>query len=1255
MPREQTRSPRSGQGSSGPQTVRDTTPQPGFDLSDLFQPGQEAFFDKSVAESHLATIIAQEIDRERFDNAEYITSKIVKTGPVFDRHHGKGSSTTRSAVGYLRNHGVHHDIDDDDNEKENFLSQPFLQVLAVVCFLSASRDEFDLREGYLNAVRALNTLALLIDKLREENDRETDQVRAIPIRILEMMWDIGIFLVGTVHTRARLLGGNHTALDDANIIHAFHYRKAVNTALDKNRGVGKVCQRALFILTREAVSPFVQPMKLIQSLNGLDLDKFHLDCTQDECKRDTDGTNPPRYHVPSCDQNCGFRTPPTKSILEFDYLLETLGEMPAINVDTTSDKNWWVATTKNTLAISHVWRDGIFGTRDDPGLPNCLHNYFVELAKANDLNSYWIDAATIPKHSKQRKLMIKMINYTFRESRFSLCCDNRVARVTDLEKDNGTALLVIMTAYWHRRAWTLLEGHKATDIRFLREGDMSNPFQVKAAILEVLAYTSTAPMWLLSSIAELEPYMVEGLTPEASGILLSSRKASRPGDSELIWRLLAQPFTSKDVNKALNDTAFDYSETVDAAFISSNASRSDKNGYCWMPGATDAGEWISYAVGARPVEQIQLVTTYLEGQWFRKDATGYFDLINWRSRIVNESVNVDALKEKVKNKLAFQTILACPIWKVGPTKGEWDRVVIMTRPRMAPITSVKDIDREELLWHWETIIELKSGLKFVESDVASLKVGAADDAKRQAALLTASSAGVVLSTAIGLSSGNNADTTPRQRNTNFLNQFWHGSTLHNFAATLACLAAAAMLQNKFGAAAAATPIMAAPSSTGSIKVGFWLDLPDIPDLVEEWSAIIPLAVYLSSPRSDFELAGEVTLRGHLSVSIIPKLWALGGIAKMLRQGDVFFDTASGAGDPLKVYDVQWGSVFPCYNSAAALALTDVVFGGQKKKGPDITQEHLNRWIMENQNELLRRFTLYDTGAGRAPTSDVFCGSSLEGLIQRKRLYGRRQHLKVVVVSSVGVKSKRRRQLFQQLLKSISWHAFELALSFSMSGFLFSCGLIGSGSLLAMGALSRFCAHTIKFERSPLYLRNREVHEGCMLASLHENATSWTFYIGHRGMIDSLLNKPMVEPGKAHPFVLFYLRVAEVLQVLGMTYVAGQKGWDGVIFMILVFTIWLVRGASGNDKHAARWLEEEGFKAVGFTCEFPGRTELLGAVQLLSTEQKTYWMDGILAPVPRREIWLKKIGALNSDAAETEREFYCGLQVDPREVEKYGGP
>lgn len=427
-------------------------------------------------------------------------------------------------------------------------------------------------------------------------------------------------------------------------------------------------------------------------------------------------------------------------------------------------------------------------------------------------------------------------------------------------------------------------------------------------------------------------------------------------------------------------------------------------------------------------------------------------------------------------------------------------------------------------------------------------------------------------------------------------------------------------------------------SHGTLLLRFWAALPEIPKIVAEWAALVPLTVYLSNMRTAYDLAGEISLRAKLSVSMVPKLWELGSIAKLLRERETFLDTASSAGDPLRVYDVQWGSVFPCYNSAAAGSVAANAFY-HVPDTVEIPQDALNDWILENAAQLEQQFppdNPDDAPVRSAVWSEVYCGDGVKDLVIRKRLFGRTQRLNVICVSHRGKRVRTSGMLQRPLMQRIQV-VVQLLLAVGAGALLLSLGCIGTGVLLLIGGVSHSCAQHVEIQRSALYLRNREVHSGCMLVASHENATIWTLYLGDRGMIDSLLNKPMVEIRKANPLIVYWFRFAESLQILTMTYVAGQKGWDAMCLLIVIL-IWSLTRFNSCNKHAAAWLREEGFTTTAFRCEFPGRSELLGAVQLLSTEKRTLWMDDILAPVSRRDVWLQKVGAIDSHQDNLQQSF-----------------
>lgn len=112
------------------------------------------------------------------------------------------------------------------------------------------------------------------------------------------------------------------------------------------------------------------------------------------------------------------------------------------------------------------------------------------------------------------------------------------------------------------------------------------------------------------------------------------------------------------------------------------------------------------------------------------------------------------------------------------------------------------------------------------------------------------------------------------------------------------------------------------SGRGTITYDPFLSLPIPPSIVAEWTSLIPLVVHLASYRHDHQLAGEAALSGRLNVSLFPRLGVLDGIARLLARGPDFLDRVSTMGEVShQVWDVKWGSAFPCANGAASSIIT----------------------------------------------------------------------------------------------------------------------------------------------------------------------------------------------------------------------------------------------------------------------------------------------------------------------------------------------
>lgn len=112
------------------------------------------------------------------------------------------------------------------------------------------------------------------------------------------------------------------------------------------------------------------------------------------------------------------------------------------------------------------------------------------------------------------------------------------------------------------------------------------------------------------------------------------------------------------------------------------------------------------------------------------------------------------------------------------------------------------------------------------------------------------------------------------------------------------------------------------SRFGTITYNPFFSLPIPPNIVSEWTALIPLVAHLASYRHNHQLVGEAALSGRLNVSLFPRLGVLDGIARLLAGGPDFIDRVSTLGEVNRyVWDVNWGSSFPCANGAASSIIT----------------------------------------------------------------------------------------------------------------------------------------------------------------------------------------------------------------------------------------------------------------------------------------------------------------------------------------------
>lgn len=209
------------------------------------------------------------------------------------------------------------------------------------------------------------------------------------------------------------------------------------------------------------------------------------------------------------------------------------------------------------------------------------------------------------------------------------------------------------------------------------------------------------------------------------------------------------------------------------------------------------------------------------------------------------------------------------------------------------------------------------------------------------------------------------------------------------------------------------------------------------------------------------------------------------------------------------------------------------------------------------------------------------------------------------------------------------HTFRAITSLFLLGIvvvLYLCGIFGTATVLLISVVTQAFCQFFKLKRPPGFLDSNELHSACMLLSSHKNSSTWYLFIGDRGVVDSLLNKTMFSiPSSGYgKFLTYWFRISHFIQLLAMTFVAAQKGWDGIMLVILLLSAEAMHWRYRKNQLARRWLVTEDVSVKARSFEFTGRAAMLGAIHKVSGTKVTNWMDEIMPPVPRRQAWLKRL-------------------------------
>lgn len=229
-------------------------------------------------------------------------------------------------------------------------------------------------------------------------------------------------------------------------------------------------------------------------------------------------------------------------------------------------------------------------------------------------------------------------------------------------------------------------------------------------------------------------------------------------------------------------------------------------------------------------------------------------------------------------------------------------------------------------------------------------------------------------------------------------------------------------------------------------------------------------------------------------------------------------------------------------------------------------------------------------------------------------------------------------LVDRLVESNTFKATRFLLLLGLVVILCLGGIFGTAVLLLIGVVTQAICQFLKVQRPPGYLENNENHSACKILSSHKNSSTWYLYIGDRGVVDSLVNKTMIGIPPSGKFLAHWFRVAHIIQLLAMTFVAAQKGWDGIILLMLLLSANVTHWKYRKSQLARCWLLSEDVCVKAKSFEFNGRSAMLGAIHMMSGTKVTTWMDEIMPPAPRRQAWLNRLSKGLSEAPLPDSDF-----------------
>lgn len=461
-----------------------------------------------------------------------------------------------------------------------------------------------------------------------------------------------------------------------------------------------------------------------------------------------------------------------------------------------------------------------------------------------------------------------------------------------------------------------------------------------------------------------------------------------------------------------------------------------------------------------------------------------------------------------------------------------------------------------------------------------------------------------------------------------------------------------------------------PASLGTLGASSLLFKAPILAIISEWVSVLPLVFYFTSYYRDYDLLGRVALTGQVPATPCAESGTIEGLTRLLTDGGEFSDRASiTPRSSHMVWDVNWGSTFPCANGAASAIIAryalqrephvvNVSAYAESYRGAtnQIPASQPSRTEVSESPPPRGQFKLLGTRPGSLP------GFPPAFKLSPTPFPPRPPSEKAAFESRVARSSHRRYQRLNvfhfsrtrprvRYRDGVGLFAALVAICFLMAVILLSLyGLYGTAAALLGSSISKLASRFICLHRPREYLSSNEAHDACMLVGVHSNCSTWQLYIGDRGVVDNLLNKSLIntEPSPAHPFrsmrtLILLLRAGHVSHFLATTFVAAQKGWDGVAMIMLMLIAWSASEYFSSDGRIAKeWLNDSGVEVKARRFDFEGRMQMIGAIQMLSGSERINWMDSIVVPHPRREALFRELGVIMKGESKAGEERVEGV-------------